>query len=207
LFAVACGRRLGGRLIDEELTRAIDLAERYAEGEAEAGELRAAHESAQQVVYRVYEEQEMAREAALDAGSGLDDPPLPEGFWPRYYQMALCQPEAVRAAEELLDAFDRESEFSLDRDEAATRAELLRCIVGNPFRRVAATPSWLAWNGGTVVQLAQTIYEDRWFERMSILGDALEAASCHNATILGHCRGAGPHVRGCWVLDLLLNKS
>ena len=58
-----------------------------------------------------------------------------------------------------------------------------------------------------MVKLARTIYEERRFDLMPILGDALEDAGCGDALILAHCRGPGPHVRGCWVVDLLLGKD
>ena len=68
--------------------------------------------------------------------------------------------------------------------------------------------SWLAWNDGTVVKLAQAIYDDRAFDRLPILADALEDAGCQDADILGHCRQQGAvHVRGCWVVDLLTGRS
>jgi hypothetical protein len=55
--------------------------------------------------------------------------------------------------------------------------------------------------------LAQAIYEDRAFDRLPVLADALEDAGCTNSDLLGHLRGPGPHARGCWVLDLLLGKE
>jgi hypothetical protein len=55
--------------------------------------------------------------------------------------------------------------------------------------------------------MAQAIYDERAFDRLPILADALEDAGCTNADILGHCRGAGPHAKGCWVVDLLLGKE
>lgn len=58
-----------------------------------------------------------------------------------------------------------------------------------------------------MVKLARAIYDERAFERMPILADALEDAGCHNPDILEHCRGPGPHVRGCWVVDILLEKA
>jgi hypothetical protein len=57
------------------------------------------------------------------------------------------------------------------------------------------------------VNLAQTIYDQRAFDQMSNLADALEDAGCTDAAILDHCRSPGPHVRGCWVVDLLLDKQ
>jgi hypothetical protein len=80
----------------------------------------------------------------------------------------------------------------------------LRDVVGNPFRPVEVDPTWLAWNGGAVVTLAQSIYDGSKFANLPILADALEEAGCTDADILGHCRGPEPHVRGCWVLDLFV---
>jgi hypothetical protein len=87
------------------------------------------------------------------------------------------------------------------------QARLLRDVVGNPFRPVTLDPAWLTWNGGTVPRIAEGIYEKRAFDRMAILADALEEAGCTDADILGHCRGPGDHVRGCWLVDALLSKS
>jgi hypothetical protein len=85
------------------------------------------------------------------------------------------------------------------------QSHLLRDLFGpHPFRRVAANPHWLT---STVVALAQGIYEDRAFDRMPILADALQDAGCDDESVLDHCRGGGIHVRGCWVLDLILSKS
>jgi hypothetical protein len=79
---------------------------------------------------------------------------------------------------------------------------------------VSIGESWLRWNGGTIVQLAQSAYEERHLPagtldngRLAVLADALEEAGCTDADILGHLRGPGPHVRGCWAVDLLLGKS
>jgi hypothetical protein len=74
----------------------------------------------------------------------------------------------------------------------------------NPFRPVTIDPTWSTL---TVKHLAGAIYDDRAFERLPILADALEEAGCTNADILAHCRGPGPHVRGCWVVDLVLGKE
>ncbi len=76
-----------------------------------------------------------------------------------------------------------------------------------PFRSMSINPMRLTWNGGTVVKLAQGIYDDHAFDRLPILADALEEVGCHDADILGHCRHPGPHVRGCWVVDLLTGRT
>jgi hypothetical protein len=72
-----------------------------------------------------------------------------------------------------------------EKKEYAAQALLLRDIFGNPFRPVAITSSWHSWNGGTIAKLAQTIYDDRAFDRLPILADALEDAGCTNQDILG----------------------
>jgi hypothetical protein len=84
------------------------------------------------------------------------------------------------------------------------QAELLRDILGNPFRPIGINSSWGTSN---VVALAQTIYDERAFNRLPELAQALEEARCVDAELLGHLRGPGPHVRGCHVLDAVLGKG
>jgi hypothetical protein len=91
--------------------------------------------------------------------------------------------------------------------ELRAQAGLLKDIVGNPFQPGATKTPGSTGSDSTVVKLAQNIYDERAFSRMPILADALEDAGCDNADLLAHCRGPGPHVRGCWVVDLLLGKS
>ena len=91
--------------------------------------------------------------------------------------------------------------------ERTAQSELLRCMVNNPFRPASTiSTDLLSWNNGSVFKLAQGIYDQRAFDRLPILADALEEAGCTNADILNHCRQPGEHVRGCWVVDLLLAK-
>ena len=82
--------------------------------------------------------------------------------------------------------------------------DLLRDIFGNPFRPVAFSPEWRT---STAVAIAGGMYEGRDFAAMPILADALQDAGCDHAAVLDHCRRPGTHVRGCWVVDLLLGKS
>jgi hypothetical protein len=87
-------------------------------------------------------------------------------------------------------------------------APLLRDIVGPiSFRPLEIDPVWLQSNGGSIPALARRIYEERASHDMPALGDALMDAGCANADILAHCREPGEHVRGCWVLDVLLGKD
>ncbi|WP_020472774.1 hypothetical protein [Zavarzinella formosa] len=96
------------------------------------------------------------------------------------------------------------SDYRLYAEEAESQSSLIREIFGDPFRPTSVEPFWLT---SEVVALAQTIYEQRAFDRLPILADALEDAGCSNEDILTHLRGDGPHVRGCWALDLILGKS
>jgi hypothetical protein len=92
--------------------------------------------------------------------------------------------------------------------EHTAQCHLLRCIFGPlPFRAVTIDMSWLTWNGGLVPRLAHSIYDERAFDHLPILADALLEAGCDDADILGHCRQPGPHVRGCWLVDLLTERS
>jgi len=79
-------------------------------------------------------------------------------------------------------------------------ASFIRDIFGNPFRPVAFSPQW---STDTALSLARQMYESRDYSAMPILADALQDAGCDNEDVLNHCRGKGPHVRGCWVVDLV----
>jgi hypothetical protein len=93
----------------------------------------------------------------------------------------------------------------------AREPTLLRDIFGNPFRPVSINPAWLT---PTVTDLATVAYEERALPsgeldpaRLAVLADALEEAGCDNADLLSHLRSPGPHVRGCWAVDLLTGRS
>jgi hypothetical protein len=81
---------------------------------------------------------------------------------------------------------------------------LLRDIFGNPFRPITFHTEWRT---PTVLALATGIYEEKAFDRMPILADALQDANCSNEDMLNHCRGPGPHTRGCFAIDLILGKE
>ena len=81
---------------------------------------------------------------------------------------------------------------------------LARDIFGNPFRPVTFDP---AWRTSETISIAGRMYDSRDFSAMPILADALEEAGCTNPDLLLHCRELGVHVRGCWVVDLVLGKS
>jgi hypothetical protein len=93
------------------------------------------------------------------------------------------------------------------REELAAQCELLRELVGNPFRPVAVHPAWLTWGDGAVRKIAQTIESEERYAALPILADALEDAGCTDAELLAHCRRPGGHARGCWAVDLLLEGA
>jgi hypothetical protein len=104
----------------------------------------------------------------------------------------------------------------LDHDrEQSHQCHLLRDIFGPlSLRPVTPDPAWLNWQSCTIPKLAQVIYEERELpsghfdrSRLTVLADALEEAGCPDTEILGHLRGPGPHVRGCWVVDRILHKE
>ncbi len=83
-----------------------------------------------------------------------------------------------------------------------------RDIFGNPFRpSPPLPPAVLAWNDATILRIAGGIYEGRAFDRLPVLADALLDAGCDDEELIQHCRAPGPHVRGCWALDLILRKA
>jgi len=88
--------------------------------------------------------------------------------------------------------------------ERVAQAALLRDLIGNPFRPV---PFDSAWRTADVLALALAAYEERAFDRLPLLADAVMDAGCDSDAILDHCRSVGPHVWGCWVVDLVLGKA
>src|SRR5262249_44874973 len=99
----------------------------------------------------------------------------------------------------------------VERREALAQTSLLHCLFGNPFRPVSLDTAWLTPD---VVGLAEAAYQERLLpsgeldpQRLLVLADALEDAGCDNGDVLGHLRGPGVHVRGCWVVDLLTGRE
>jgi hypothetical protein len=201
LLAVACCRRVWHLFTDERCCRAIEVAERFADGQAEVEELRDADEGTRgatcdsavvMVAYRV------ARPAAAHG------PRDAIGLLPQAASSTVPGPAPNR----------RQVAERVGQAEHAGQADLLRCLFGPwPFRPPALDPFVLAWNGGVVRSLAQAAYNERQLpsghldpDRLLILADALEEAGA-DAEVLAHLRGPGPHVRGCWAVDLVLGLS
>jgi hypothetical protein len=111
----------------------------------------------------------------------------------------FCSYRILNFSEEL-------SMFSFENPEFSIRSqiEIIRGILGNSQHAIIRNSTWLT---PKVKTLAQTIYDKRAFDRLPILADALEEAGCDNAEMIAHCRGPGPHVRGCWVVDLISGRK
>jgi predicted component of type VI protein secretion system len=184
LFACACCRRVWHLITSPPARVAVEASERYADGLASVQELRdIAH----------------GRWAPLVCVEGASERQALHAL-----QTAACASQVHR--EGILQAV----RHSLLADkEMAKQAALLRDIVGNPFRCVGIDidPDWLAWDGAVVRKLAQAIYDERTFDHLPVLADALEEAGASDTTILEHLRMPATHVRGCWVVDLLLAKD
>jgi hypothetical protein len=220
LFGAACCRRIWHAMPDERSRRAVEIAEAFADGLVTAAEAEAAGNIAAEVTEEVPDvDTELGWRAARAADHLL---PVPAESWMQplvvweYAGMVLEGEQLIRegAAPEMLEAWSEQVVESgkpmglTDTDPGGILADLLREIIGPvPFGRGTIPTSLLRWNDGTVSKIAQAIYEERAFERLPILADALEDAGCDDADILAHCRSAGPHVRGCWVIDLLLGKG
>jgi hypothetical protein len=195
LFAVACCRRIDRWLEDDRSRAAVRVAERYADGRAGEQDLTAARGHALQAVEACHAYQTVLRHAFQAAA----DAALPSAF----DAAVSCAASIGWAANGGLWG-----EHADNQEKAlAAQCRLLRELHGDPFHPVAARRDWLEWSDNAVSALARVIYEERAFGHMPALGDALEQASCKNPAVLAHCRGPGEHARGCWVLDLLLNRD
>jgi hypothetical protein len=137
-------------------------------------------------------------------------------FWQNRQPPSFACAIVCAALDELRAASVRRSDSTgwdspaFDRRSAAARAKLVgvvRDIFGNPFQLIYVDPTWLRRHDGAMVHMAKAIYDHRRFQDLPILADALAEAGCTDPVILGHCRGQGEHVRGCWVVDLILGKA
>jgi hypothetical protein len=199
LFGVACCRRVDEWLTDPDTRRAVEVAERYADGEATQKELDTARKCAQAAVARAY--------AALETVGS----PTSDDSWSQAYHTWHAADLGVAVARSdgslKLPGLAETAARLCERAETQAQCDLLRDIFGDPFHPVRLLRAWLACNGATVVKIAQGIYDEGAFDRLPILADALEDAGCNRAAVLEHCRSAGEHVRGCWVVDLILGKE
>jgi hypothetical protein len=204
LFACACCRRVWHLLGDERSRTAVEVAERYADALATEEDLAEAGDAAEAAARRARGRVRIAvSRAARDAvGDAAAVGAVADGAaWAAATAAGYGSPWG-----EITDA----PWLARLREHAA----LLRDIFGSPFRAPTAEPSWLAWNDHCVERIAEVIYEERRLQegtldpaRLAVLADALLDAGCDDEDLIQHCRSDGPHVRGCWAVDLLLAKQ
>lgn len=181
LFAVACCRAVWPLLAGGPGRAVVELAERYADGDTTDDDLWAG-------VVRLNAYQGADRRHVTSRTGAC----LWAGWVPRWGKADL--PSAVGRVARFAAAAG-------GKGHRATQAATARCIFGNPFRPVTFDPRW---RSADAVGLARGIYDDRAFDRLLLLADALMDAGCSDEQIIAHCRGDGPHARGCWVMDLIL---
>jgi hypothetical protein len=203
LLACACCRLAWHHLTDPRSRTAVEAAEAFADGQVPLEEMESAHAAA--------------------TAAAAEQPPATPGAAAATAAGSAARPGvAAGAARHVLDKVAWAPSTAprgkagragrAHRDQVGRRAaSLLRCVVGNPFRPVFISS---AWQSPQVVALAQAAYDGRELPagtldiaRLAVLADALEEAGCDHSDLLRHLRGPGPHVRGCWAVDLLLGKE
>ncbi len=193
LFSVGCCNRLSHLITEDSTRNALSCAERFADRNATSRERREQYARingcADEFTPELAVQSALSRHAFNCAQDTSSWAALATGF--------AADSAAVNVYHFQFGLETRNAEF-------VQQSNLLRDIFGNPFRPVAADPAWLT---PTVQSIAAAIYEDRAFDRLPILADALEEAGCTDADMLLHCRQPADHVRGCWVVDLVLGKT
>jgi hypothetical protein len=202
LASAACCRRAWPALPDERCRAAVAVLERFADGPGkknDQAELKAAFAAAKQVVADTVPGSQafyLARTVAAAV-----EPTL--AWWTTRWSVDWWLGAVEKGAPTVWGGGGKTAK----KKETLAMASLLRCLL-MPFPQITAVePSVLAWNGGAVVKMARAIYEERAFDQVPILADALEDAGLTDTDILGHLRGPGPHARGCHALDALLGKA
>jgi hypothetical protein len=204
-FAALCWRRGARFLEDEASCRGVEALEALADGVA-----------IDDRCLRFTEEGEfLINLRDVPYGIGINQAPEFAAVAARNSVEAVAMAEAGEAGDPYLSLWARivgddhataQAPGAADGLSAALRSysPLILEFFGNPFRPLSFSPDWRT---STAIALAQQMYDSRDFSAMPILADALQDAGCDNADILDHCRGPEPHVRGCWVVDLVLSKE
>jgi hypothetical protein len=218
LIACAFCRRLWHLMPDELSRSTVELCEYYVDGLADPQPLWERGGFSTTVPEHIYDEATIEYEAYFAArfvGYRLAVLTGPAAHSPEEGAAGLTSKFATRAA--VLSGMSAS-------ESARGQCIIIRDIIANLFRRSVHNPAYCAgtsatlvayqsicldpsWLTSTVLSLATGIYAERAFDRLPILADALQDAGCEHTEILDHCRGLGPHARGCWVVDLVLAKN
>ncbi len=194
---LACGlcRQLAALVHEPKLTRVIDTSEAYADGRVCADELACGRYRALELARDRTTTPARAKFAEAVARAAAVIPPSSYSLY-KTVDPAACEliNGAVRGVVELL----------AEEGAAPRHVPSYGTVLGDlEPRAVSPCP---AWRTATTVHLARQMYETRDFSAMPILADALQDAGCENEDVLNHCREVAPHFRGCWVIDLILER-
>jgi hypothetical protein len=180
LLSCSVCRLIWDQFTDSRSRKAIEVAEEYADGIVTLKALTAAHKTER----TAYEE---ARK--------------PDRWHCAIAAETACPKNVMSALESVVMTVSGTDQTAFD--------PLVMPMIHDVFHRRLFNPIILnpTWRTSTVLALATGIYEEKAFDRMPILADALGDAGCDNEDILNHCRGPGPHCRGCFAIDLILGKQ
>jgi hypothetical protein len=208
LLVVACCRRARRRRNDLPVERVLDAADGFVAGTVSGLDLRAVYDAA-----RCSRSGDSRTSWAMICAASVAVPDAPTAARLTCDQMADDAGHRAALGKALWwsEAANRRGRAA----EAAVQSALLRDLFGNPFRPAPAVEgAWLRWRDGVVPLLAEGAYDDRQMPegtldpaRLAVVADALEDAGCTEAGLLSHLRSPGPHVRGCWAVDLVLAKE
>ncbi len=235
LFTVACCRSIWRLLVSTRSRAVVETAERFSDGQASRRELANARKASQRATEEAAIQ--LNSVSGGKTSPTADEQSAWSFYWACYtadltaaagsgYEACRRIEKAAWATRDCADAdwlrknpgWLEETPFQLTErydavnaglcSEQMQQAAILREIVGNPFGLARPIdPGWPVWQDGMIPKLALAIYDDRAFDRLPILADALEEAGCTDSSLLDHLRGHGPHVRGCWALDQLSGKG
>jgi hypothetical protein len=207
LFAAACARQVW-HLLTPEARRILETVEAVADG-------RGGPEQLFQAAYQVTCKRapggpsEPAAKAHQQAASAVRVGTATEAaFAGQEAWQAAAKALAWQAAAKVPPRqFVRPTWDAAERAARAAQCDLLRDVFFSCLHPVRFRQAWREWHGGAAVRIARDIYDRRRFEELPVLADALEEAGCDEQAVLEHCRGGGPHVRGCWAIDLALGRE
>jgi hypothetical protein len=212
LLACACCRHLWHHLPSAACRRAVEINERYADGLARKAKLVAAREVVSSEIrelrggYLLASPEEQKRRIMSFRLSDVVARALDDDAWRAAVQASGwgVDTAAMLASEGRAEG---PAWAQVLAHHKRAHCDLLREVFGNPFRPPTLQSAWLTWNDRTIPRLARAIYDERAFDRLGILADALEDAGCSDPAILAHCREPAEHTRGCWLVDLLLQQG
>jgi hypothetical protein len=207
LFACACCRRIWDGIVNVRSRWAVELGERLADGAADPVEVEEATREAFAAIHaadlRSAGPGRGEAAAARAAAATLGEAPRAAALQAARYAVVAFTGD-VRAV--TAEAVQYDADVPGREAERRFQLALAHDLADNPVRMPSIERPWLAWRDGVVGRLARAIYRRHRFEDLPILADALEEAGCPSAEILDHLRGPGPHARGCWAVDLLLER-